>query len=437
MRYVAVLPGAAHEGTALPAGIDIPEEVAASDEQVRAHLAEHIAGVENYDILRETRGDAVYITFERRPAPQGEGGAQPHEERHDWLVSFIYTYLHDGARYHYFGVVLDATYDEALAAARRDAGITVTVGLGGDIERVVFNDAGDEYDMSTSEEEPEEFTESLYPLDHALRYQLTVLNAGGERLDVSEDLAALLVNTFRRATPPEPDGGQGKLFNTGPMPNGCACFRVNYDPEYTGGDYHGTGLFAHIPFALLNQDMTPEEAFTHATGVAAVHVIHYTLDESYDAAGDRLEGDDAAAFDAIQDVTSRTTIPDALTALSLFCRAFAADQSENTSAWDAASELIARARSNVLGLGRGDTRTLPAQLRHPHDQHDPEAARGHVRTFLGRLSVRHALGALARQCRLDALSEDEARDSLRAAAVFIETASEEIGVLEPTAGLNY
>lgn len=437
MRYVAILPGTAHEGTDLPAGIDIPEEVATSDEQVRAHFAGHVAGVEDYDILRETRGDVVYVTFERRPATQGEDGARPSEERRDWLVSFIYTYLHDGARYHYCGGVLDATYDEALAAARRDAGVTVTVDLGGDIERVIFNDAGDEYEMSTSEEEPEEFTESLYPLDHALRHQLTVLDAEGCRLTVSEDLAALLVNTFRRAEPPAPDGGQGMLFNTEPAPSGCAHFRVNYDPGYTGGDYHGTGLFAHIPFALLGQGLTPEEAFTHATGVAAVHVIHYSLDESYDAAGDRLEGDDAAAFDAIQNVTSRTTIPDALTALSLFCRAFAADQSENTSAWGAASELIARARYNVLGLGRGDTRTLPAQLGHPHDRHDPEAARGHIRTFLGRLSVRQALGALARQCRVNALHDDEARDALRAAAVFIETASEEIGGFEPSAGLNY
>lgn len=437
MRYVAILPGTAHEGTDLLAGIHIPEEVAADDEQVRAHFTEHVAGVEDYDIRRETRGECIYVTFERRPATQIEDGAQPREERRDWLVSFIYTYLDDGARYHYFGVVLDATYDEALAAARRDAGITVTEGLGGVIERVVFDDAGDEYEMSTSEEEPEEFTERLYHLDHALRYQLTVLNADGARLDVSEDLAVLLVNTLRRATPSEPGGGQGTLFNAGPRPSGRACFRVNYDPDYTGGDYHGTGLFAYVPFALLNQGMTPEEAFTHATGVAAVHVVHYSLDESFDAAGDRLDDAAAAALDAVQNVISRTTIPDALMSLSLFCRAFATDHSENISAWGAASELIARALSNVLGLGRGDTRTLPAQLRHPHDQHDPEAARGHIRTFLGRLSVRQALGALARQCRIDALSDDGARDSLRAAGVFIETASEEIGTLEASAGLNY
>jgi hypothetical protein len=79
MRYVAILPGTAHEGTDLPAGIDIPEEVAKSDEQIRGHFAGHVADVESYDIRRETRGDVVHVTSERRPATPGEEGARPGE----------------------------------------------------------------------------------------------------------------------------------------------------------------------------------------------------------------------------------------------------------------------------------------------------------------------------------------------------------------------
>lgn len=70
---------------------------------------------------------------------------------------------------------------------------------------------------------------------------------------------------------------------------GAPHFRVEYDPAFTGGEYHGVGQFAYVPLSLVDEGLSPEEAFTRHTGLAAVHMIHYTLDEPVTALGERFE----------------------------------------------------------------------------------------------------------------------------------------------------
>lgn len=67
------------------------------------------------------------------------------------------------------------------------------------------------------------------------------------------------------------------------------CFEVEYDLKFSGGDYSGVGDFAYVPFALLTDDVTPEEAFEQHTGHSRQHIIHFTLDEAFDRNGERLE----------------------------------------------------------------------------------------------------------------------------------------------------
>lgn len=66
------------------------------------------------------------------------------------------------------------------------------------------------------------------------------------------------------------------------------CFRVEYDLNFWGGDYRGTGQFAYVPLALLTEAVEPEEAFERHTGFDRHHIVHYMLDETYDAAGRAL-----------------------------------------------------------------------------------------------------------------------------------------------------
>lgn len=90
------------------------------------------------------------------------------------------------------------------------------------------------------------------------------------------------------------DGRGGDAQGGGPA---GACFRVEYDKDFWGGDYSGVGSFAYVPLALVGDGVTPERAFELYTGVATEHMIHYTLDELYTAGGGRLddEGDSSAA----------------------------------------------------------------------------------------------------------------------------------------------
>ena len=71
---------------------------------------------------------------------------------------------------------------------------------------------------------------------------------------------------------------------------GAPHVRVEYDPEFTGGEYDGVGHFAYLPLAQVEASGV-EAAFTAATGLDPVHMVHHTLDELYDASGERLDGD--------------------------------------------------------------------------------------------------------------------------------------------------
>lgn len=64
---------------------------------------------------------------------------------------------------------------------------------------------------------------------------------------------------------------------------------VEYDLKYYGGDYHGYGETALLPFEGLTDDNL-HERFRQQTGHDPVHIVHYTFDEPVDADGESLEG---------------------------------------------------------------------------------------------------------------------------------------------------
>ena len=63
---------------------------------------------------------------------------------------------------------------------------------------------------------------------------------------------------------------------------------VEYDLAYHGGDYHGYGEQALLPFDGLT-DENLHERFREQTGHDPVHIVHYTFDEPVDADGEGLE----------------------------------------------------------------------------------------------------------------------------------------------------
>jgi hypothetical protein len=66
--------------------------------------------------------------------------------------------------------------------------------------------------------------------------------------------------------------------------------RVEYDLEFSGGNYDKVGRFAYIPHSLIDKyDGDAGAAFKEATGHDPIHIIHYTVDEVYDAEGVRLD----------------------------------------------------------------------------------------------------------------------------------------------------
>lgn len=60
---------------------------------------------------------------------------------------------------------------------------------------------------------------------------------------------------------------------------------VEYDPEYSGGNYNKVGQFAHIP--AESQDI--EATFEKQTGLSRNCIIFYTLDEEYDENGNYIQ----------------------------------------------------------------------------------------------------------------------------------------------------
>lgn len=77
---------------------------------------------------------------------------------------------------------------------------------------------------------------------------------------------------------------------TQPTDTAAPHVRVEYDTEFTGGEYDGVGAFAYLPLARV-ATVGVEAAFAEATRLDPVHMVHHTLDELYDASGERLDGD--------------------------------------------------------------------------------------------------------------------------------------------------
>lgn len=72
------------------------------------------------------------------------------------------------------------------------------------------------------------------------------------------------------------------------------CVRVEWDPNYNGGDYSSVGQFAYVPWEvidrikamhmLLHDERAVEIAFAARVGDPR-HIVHFTLDEVYDQDG--------------------------------------------------------------------------------------------------------------------------------------------------------
>ena len=73
--------------------------------------------------------------------------------------------------------------------------------------------------------------------------------------------------------------------------------RVEYDPRYTGGEYHGVGQVVLIPLSLIegfakqdsDGDDSVELTFTKVTKLDCMHIINYMLDDHYNQDGELVE----------------------------------------------------------------------------------------------------------------------------------------------------
>jgi hypothetical protein len=64
--------------------------------------------------------------------------------------------------------------------------------------------------------------------------------------------------------------------------------RVEYDPNFCGGNYSGVGKFVLLPSDTENV----EEAFEKKTGLPHCCIVHYSEDELYDEDGNSFYGPD-------------------------------------------------------------------------------------------------------------------------------------------------
>jgi hypothetical protein len=66
--------------------------------------------------------------------------------------------------------------------------------------------------------------------------------------------------------------------------------QVEYDRNYFGGDYCGVGEFVLIPVDEIPTGANGvKQAFEKRTGLPRQNIIHYTMDERFDADGDPLD----------------------------------------------------------------------------------------------------------------------------------------------------
>lgn len=61
--------------------------------------------------------------------------------------------------------------------------------------------------------------------------------------------------------------------------------QVEYDPNYTGGEYADVGQFVLVPSGVKSV----ERAFEKKTGLNRCHIVHYCVDEHYNRLGRCLD----------------------------------------------------------------------------------------------------------------------------------------------------
>jgi hypothetical protein len=75
------------------------------------------------------------------------------------------------------------------------------------------------------------------------------------------------------------------------------CVRVEWDPDYYGGDYAQVGQFSYIPYEVIDRlpgddvDAKLPMAFAVLVGDPR-HIVHYTWDEVFDQQGNEWKEED-------------------------------------------------------------------------------------------------------------------------------------------------
>lgn len=69
-----------------------------------------------------------------------------------------------------------------------------------------------------------------------------------------------------------------------------AYIKVEYDPEFSGGNYDGIGRFEMIPLGEVGDtEDAVESAFERRTGLPRTCVVHWCSDELVDAGGEYVD----------------------------------------------------------------------------------------------------------------------------------------------------
>lgn len=150
-----------------------------------------------------------------------------------------------------------------------------------------------------------------FPLEWALVYETD--KAGGENpFDsnfLSEALALRAARDFlldpdNKGVPSmdlftiEPNGDQEDRYSVTreDFPEDKVYLKVEWDPDFCGGAYSGTGRQALVPLARidayaetgLTEEAGVHRAFADATGQDSRHIIYYTVDDRYTADGELI-----------------------------------------------------------------------------------------------------------------------------------------------------
>jgi hypothetical protein len=64
---------------------------------------------------------------------------------------------------------------------------------------------------------------------------------------------------------------------------------VEFDRQYTGGDYSGCGDTVLLPSECAKSEKKLHKAFEKKTGLSAIHIVSYCPDELFDEHGEQLE----------------------------------------------------------------------------------------------------------------------------------------------------